>query len=853
MTDMKICENQAQSSMNYVWMFLDKMRGNRHHDSIATLATLASLMYLLKNDALRIKYNADWQKDHPFMQIDANFIYMVDPEMLKEWNAHGYETLDLCSTLSTTDPLYDIVTKNLSTLFDKGVSKSVLEIVKDIISGKIHKEQFVWILDNVLKNDKEISMFGQPSEFSALAQKFLDTDGKSIFNPFSGMMSFASTFNGYSQYTGVEINREISELALIRLALSDKNNTSVECASIDTWTDCKYDIIVANPPFGMKIKMLDKYSEGTEDTSTIALRRFEDTTTANGQMFMFVNTSMLTAAAHSSLRQELTQKNYLDAVINLPEGVLPNTSIPVSAIVLKKNRKSGAPIKMIDATQMFTGIKPRVLNVEEIYKAYKECSDRAVSVSNVGIASKLNVWGPSYFQAFAAETFREGDDIKTLSEILIPLRGERRFSETEGRRVKIGNLPSDWTNCILSIDEIPADNPLLNTQKITTPALLLATAGKDLKVGYCEASEAEPIFISPNVNAYHLSDNKIHIGYLCMELSKKFIPTTGIATPHFNQQSLALVKIGFPTFANPDCYEQQNSLYEEAKTERMLSKARELGLQEVIDKMKADYINEVRARKHDMMPHLRQLSSARKNLVYYIDHKEEFSGEEFLVGMKIELNNQAEAIDALSNLLSIFSRESQFGTPEVINIDKYLMENYMDGDKYFFECDTDYEALSNYGFDIPEALYKFDFSKGLKAFRDSRPAYAEGINIYIAQDDLKRLCDNIIFNAIKHGFTDPAREDYSIRTDITVDPKRDMFQIDFINNGNPLPKGMDKLRYGIRTEKAGPTAGTGEGGYLVKSITEHYGGDYDIFCEKSGNEYLTTVRVLLPIYRDNEQ
>lgn len=47
-----------------------------------------------------------------------------------------------------------------------------------------------------------------------------------------------------------------------------------------------------------------------------------------------------------------------------------------------------------------------------------------------------------------------------------------------------------------------------------------------------------------------------------------------------------------------------------------MAKAKETGLLDVIDKMKTDYINEVRSRKHDMMPHLRQMSSARKNLEY---------------------------------------------------------------------------------------------------------------------------------------------------------------------------------------------------------------------------------------------
>ena len=69
-----------------------------------------------------------------------------------------------------------------------------------------------------------------------------------------------------------------------------------------------------------------------------------------------------------------------------------------------------------------------------------------------------------------------------------------------------------------------------------------------------------------------------------------------------------------------------------------------------------------------------------------------------------------------------------------------------------------------------------------------------------------------------------------------------MFQIDFCNNGKPLPEGMNKMRYGIKGEKAGKTAGTGIGGNYVKSFVEHYGGDYDVFMEDGW----TVVRILLP-------
>ena len=118
------------------------------------------------------------------------------------------------------------------------------------------------------------------------------------------------------------------------------------------------------------------------------------------------------------------------------------------------------------------------------------------------------------------------------------------------------------------------------------------------------------------------------------------------------------------------------------------------------------------------------------------------------------------------------------------------------------------------------------------------PLYVE-----IAPIDLRRMVTNIIENARKHAFTDKSRRDYYLGIDLSLNEKTGMYQIDFSNNGNPLPEGMTKEKYGIRGEKAGKTAGTGSGGYIVKSIAEHYGGDYDVFTK----EGITTIRIYLPL------
>lgn len=102
-----------------------------------------------------------------------------------------------------------------------------------------------------------------------------------------------------------------------------------------------------------------------------------------------------------------------------------------------------------------------------------------------------------------------------------------------------------------------------------------------------------------------------------------------------------------------------------------------------------------------------------------------------------------------------------------------------------------------------------------------------------------------------HSFTDPDREDYELRIDLTIDKERNMFQIDFRNNGTPFPLGLTKEFYGRRGKSAGKTKNKGTGGYVVKSICEHFGGDFDIYCDPQSNMPVT-VRIYLPIFRDDE-
>ena len=116
--------------------------------------------------------------------------------------------------------------------------------------------------------------------------------------------------------------------------------------------------------------------------------------------------------------------------------------------------------------------------------------------------------------------------------------------------------------------------------------------------------------------------------------------------------------------------------------------------------------------------------------------------------------------------------------------------------------------------------------------------------------DFVRLSQNIVSNAVKRGFVKD-EADYALN--ITLSVENDFFVIDFCNNGEPLPDGMDRKRYGTKGAKGVNSDGSGIGGYIVKSITQHYGGDFDIFSSKFANMDFTNVIVKLPIYRKEDE
>jgi K+-sensing histidine kinase KdpD len=99
--------------------------------------------------------------------------------------------------------------------------------------------------------------------------------------------------------------------------------------------------------------------------------------------------------------------------------------------------------------------------------------------------------------------------------------------------------------------------------------------------------------------------------------------------------------------------------------------------------------------------------------------------------------------------------------------------------------------------------------------------------IQIAAKDFTILCENIIDNAERHGFSDINTE-HIIRIDVFLNAQEQMVDISFKNTGQHLPEGLTVERFVTRGEKGGVTANTGIGGHHIKSLMDHANGNVKI-------------------------
>ena len=246
-------------------------------------------------------------------------------------------------------------------------------------------------------NGGRFGEFYTPQPVSKLVAKIVSI-GKdkilSVYDPTCGsgslLMSVAKetpTINFYGQ----EINRTTFNLSRMNMIMHNVhyNNFNIQLGDAlenPKHLDQKFDAIVANPPYSITWSAKESFKNDPrfKEYNALAPKSKADFAFVqhmiyhlddNGRMAVVLPHGVLfRGGVEEKIRKHLIDKNYIDAIIGLPEKLFINTAIPTCILVLKKN-KSDNKILFIDASEDFIKDKKNNLlteeHIEKILSTYK--------------------------------------------------------------------------------------------------------------------------------------------------------------------------------------------------------------------------------------------------------------------------------------------------------------------------------------------------------------------------------------------------------------------------------------------------------------------------------------------------
>lgn len=782
----------------------------------AAILCIAALFYLKKRNALTVKKE---------IEVDES----------KEVAFHYCKTTKecLCYNRSVVEnegsPEFRVLLDKYITEGRIGVEPShVVALGRALIENDFSGNDLLLLLDYIIGSfdKRQMGIYSLPTELLDLMEYFLRKDLKQILDPFDSMLDFAIKHPD-RQFTTVERNGGLWELGLFKLAIAGiLEQTHYIHSSGEEWIKETFDAVITIPPFGVKLRMGGLNT--AEDAENVAFKYFiGHTNQRTGQMISIVPMSFLSAESGNKddLRGVITENNWLDTVVYLPRNIFPNTGVATALVVLNKQRKDGQKICFLDATKCYTKSRNyNILDIDAILHLYHEY---ALEFTKEAILDNGSSWNLQWEIEQRNAKFNDSDTVVKVADIMMQLPSQTVFDETAGHVVGVKELSGD----VYQYEKKPEDFPIAEvkgaTSKVVEPVILLSLVNVP-KPTYCIASEETPIFIKNDVCAYRITSLTIHIGYLCLELSKRLKAFNGSVIPRLTKNQILNTLIGFPSLDSQRSIVEQKNIFEAALKAEQLALVREKGLESVIEALRDDYLKNIHARKHAMTQNTSTLALAWDNLLDYLENSNGVFSLNDIIGKKHPLSVR-ELIDSITTNIRIIDNQAQHLTEveyEWGKVEEFYIQDFI----------TDYikghkSTQFKFVFEAPETVQIGEYNTNEELIiRDSDPNW----KLRMPQNALRQVFDNIVSNAISHGFTQE-RKDYCISFEFYYD--FDSIVLEICNNGEPMQEGVNTeyvQTYGNSTKlnqfiESEGKVHSGIGGFDILNILKKYDAEYEVF------------------------
>lgn len=271
-----------------------------------------------------------------------------------------------------------------------------------------------------------------------------------VYNPASGigqlLTHVATESESVTFVAGQEINQRVWAMAQLNLAI---HGVHAEVAlgdifTADAFPDLRADRVVAVPPWGHKLSILDKLHNdprwvfgepGSNDGNAAWIQHCLYHLADGGRAVLVLPSGVLFESGRSGrMRQRMVKAGLLDAVIALPLGLFPGAGVAASILIFVKGRPSlhgkPAPTLMIDVSEMsedHATRSPRLPNstIDRIVSQYRNWSEQkkfpatesAAVASFDELAVNDFVLAPARYLALSQPSVTLNEAIKRRSEL----------------------------------------------------------------------------------------------------------------------------------------------------------------------------------------------------------------------------------------------------------------------------------------------------------------------------------------------------------------------------------------------------------------------------------------------------
>lgn len=709
--------------------------------------------------------------------------------------------------------------------------KNIYERTYKVIIKRISNDRLIYMLHNVFQIDRNVlesnfpeifdtilyrvtqsqgkngAEFIQPVELTRFTCRLADLTKKSkVFNPFAGLASFAVYLDEGHDYLGQEINHKTWALGALRiLAHRRQFIAKYECDdSILNWPDQsqKFDLILANPPFGMRLNEQYRDAEpGIRSVEQFLIEKGVNSLNSKGKLIALLPPGFLFRGMHEQrLRKHLIENDLIDTIISLPGGLLLNTGIPLVILVIGKNKKLPGRVKLVDAKNFVIakGPRERVLNdhsLNSFIHSDKEDDNVVKIVYNEQIRENdYNLSVARYFQ-------KEIDGVK-LGDILELVRGQRGNLPETGKLIHIRDLKDDkidFTLDVSSVEETKLRRPDIHL--LSESCLLLALRWRTLKPTLFEF-KGEPIFRSQTILSFKVNETIADKAYLINELHADYVQEQlesyrlgGSVMTFIRRDDLMEVVIKLPTIEEQRAKVQ--GIYELSGNIKNLQEERNA----LTHGKYLKQFSEFASLKHT-------LGRPRQNILDWSDNLLDF------------LTKTKDGFEALNKAFSEFYDLDIISALKEIKRDVNFITDVLEKGEnglVLSEYEKQVIPLSDINGIINE-LSNNGFNFKIKKLLLKGEKLKER-GIYSNKTLLKTLLDNILTNANKYAFDKKAIGNEVVIELTEVD---DSFAMEIRNNGKPFPKNFDREKFITKYSTADSINGKGLGGYDIHRIASDF-------------------------------